>query len=82
MRDRGRRLAAGEEHDTARNVSGARMPVLFVRHGSPTNAFEENGFSRAWADAAKSIPRPSAVLCVSADRVTPGSISMRLAQIG
>ena len=49
------------------------MPVLFVGHGSPTNAIEENEFSRAWADAGKSMPRPRAVLCVSAHWETDGT---------
>ena len=54
-------------------VSAGRMPVLFVGHGSPTNAIEENEFSRAWADAGKSMPRPRAVLCVSAHWETNGT---------
>jgi 4,5-DOPA dioxygenase extradiol len=49
------------------------MPVLFVGHGSPTNAIEENEFSRAWADASGSIPRPRAVLCISAHWETVGT---------
>jgi 4,5-DOPA dioxygenase extradiol len=49
------------------------MPVLFVGHGSPTNAIEENEFSRAWADAGKAMPRPGAVLCVSAHWETNGT---------
>lgn len=55
------------------NLSDPKMPVLFVGHGSPTNAIEENAFSRAWAGAAESIPRPSAVLCVSAHWETDGT---------
>ena len=50
------------------------MPVLFVGHGSPTNAIEENEFSRAWADAGKSMPRPRAVLCVSAHWEANGTL--------
>lgn len=49
------------------------MPVLFVGHGSPTNAIEENEYSRAWADASGSIPRPRAVLCISAHWETDGT---------
>lgn len=54
-------------------VSGGKMPVLFVGHGSPTNAIEENEFSRAWADAGNSMPRPRAVLCISAHWETNGT---------
>jgi 4,5-DOPA dioxygenase extradiol len=42
------------------------MPVLFVGHGSPMNAIEKNEFSNTWAKVAQSIPRPDAVLCISA----------------
>ena len=50
----------------------ARMPALFVGHGSPMNAIEDNAFRRAWAAAARAIPRPKAVLCVSAHWETGG----------
>src|SRR5512139_992349 len=49
------------------------MPALFVGHGSPMNAVEENPFSHAWSVAAASIPRPDAILCVSAHWETPGA---------
>jgi 4,5-DOPA dioxygenase extradiol len=48
------------------------MPVLFVGHGSPMNAIEDNEFSRAWEEAAAALPRPRAVLCVSAHWETAG----------
>jgi 4,5-DOPA dioxygenase extradiol len=54
-------------------VSDVKMPVLFVGHGSPTNAIEENEFSRAWVDAGNFMPRPRAVLCVSAHWETNGT---------
>jgi 4,5-DOPA dioxygenase extradiol len=43
-----------------------RMPVLFVGHGSPMNGVEDNEFSRAWTKVAVDLPRPKAVLCISA----------------
>jgi len=43
-----------------------KMPALFVGHGSPMNAIEDNAFRRGWADIARAIPKPRAVLCVSA----------------
>jgi len=49
-----------------------RMPVLFLGHGSPMNAIEDNPFSRSWSEAAKAIPRPQAILCVSAHWETRG----------
>ena len=50
-----------------------RMPVLFVGHGSSMNAIEDNEFSRAWIEAGKALPRPKAILCVSAHWETKGT---------
>lgn len=49
------------------------MPVLFVGHGSPMNAIEDNEFSQRWAAYGKSIPQPKAVICVSAHWLTKGT---------
>ncbi len=43
-----------------------RMPVLFVRHGSPMNAIEDNEYTRAWRALGRALPRPRAILTVSA----------------
>ena len=48
------------------------LPALFLGHGSPLNAVEDNDFSRAWRELAERIPRPRAVLCVSAHWETTG----------
>jgi len=48
------------------------MPVLFVGHGSPMNAIEDNEFSSAWKQASREIPTPKAILCVSAHWETLG----------
>ncbi len=56
------------------------MPVLFVGHGSPMNAIEDNAFTQAWRAAAAALPRPRAILCVSAHWYTAGSLLMDLAQ--
>lgn len=47
-------------------VSSRTMPALFVAHGSPLNAIEDNAFSRAWSDLGERIPAPRAIVCVSA----------------
>jgi len=52
---------------------GTRMPVLFVGHGSPMNAIEDNAFSRAWGRLGKGLPRPEAILSVSAHWESHGS---------
>ena len=50
-----------------------KMPVLFMGHGSPMNGIEENEFSKYWANLAKEIPQPEAVLCISAHWLTGGT---------
>ena len=49
-----------------------RMPALFVGHGNPMNAIERNEFHLGWAAVAKRLPRPRAILCVSAHWETSG----------
>ncbi len=51
-----------------------KMPVLFLGHGSPMNALEENEFVRGWREIGKTLPKPNAVLCVSAHWVTRGTL--------
>ncbi|MBA4374423.1 MAG: 4,5-DOPA dioxygenase extradiol [Thermodesulfovibrio sp.] len=53
--------------------TGTAMPALFVGHGSPMNAIEDNEFSRAWAEVGQSLPKPTAILCISAHWVTEGT---------
>jgi 4,5-DOPA dioxygenase extradiol len=53
--------------------TGATMPALFIGHGSPMNAIEDTEFSRAWTEVARSLPRPQAVVCVSAHWETEGT---------
>lgn len=42
------------------------MPAAFLGHGSPTNALEHNRYTESWAALGAAVPRPRAVLCVSA----------------
>jgi 4,5-DOPA dioxygenase extradiol len=51
-----------------------RMPVLFIGHGNPMNAIEDNEFSRTWRELGTQLPRPQAILCVSAHWETKGSL--------
>lgn len=53
--------------------AGPRMPVLFVGHGSPMNAIEDNPFSRTWRSVGEALPPPRAILCISAHWETRGA---------
>ena len=43
-----------------------RMPVLFLGHGNPMNAIEKNQFVSSFRNIVKTLPKPNAILCVSA----------------
>src|ERR1022692_1194774 len=49
------------------------MPVLFLGHGNPMNAIEDNEFTKGWVEAGKNIPTPTAILCISAHWETKGT---------
>jgi len=51
----------------------SKMPVLFVGHGSPMNAIEDNDYSRTWRNIAERIPKPEVILSVSAHWYTKGT---------
>lgn len=53
--------------------SDEKMPVLFLGHGSPLNAIEENEFVAGWRNIGKTLPKPNAVLCISAHWETRGT---------
>ena len=47
-------------------MTRTRMPALFIGHGSPMNTLELNDFTRAWRRLGEALPRPRALLVVSA----------------
>jgi len=49
---------------------GTRMPALFVGHGTPENAYFDNAFARSLTTLAAALPRPRAILAVSAHWIT------------
>ena len=66
------------DNNTLKDLSSSsenseRMPVLFVGHGSPMYAIEENEFVHSWRKLGESIPRPKAILCISAHWETNGT---------
>src|SRR5947209_6372889 len=50
----------------------SRMPVLFLGHGNPMNALQRNAWVEAWAKVAAEIPKPRAILSISAHWYVPG----------
>jgi len=56
-----------------RFAPSGRMPVVFLGHGSPMHAIEDGPFGRAWAALGQSLPRPQAILVVSAHWMTRGT---------
>ena len=63
---------------TIKNISQTfanteKMPVLFLGHGSPMNAIEENEFVAGFRNVGKTIPKPKAVICISAHWETLGT---------
>jgi 4,5-DOPA dioxygenase extradiol len=61
---------------TALLVKSERLPVLFVGHGSPMNAIEDNEFRRSWQGLGQEFgarwPKPRLILCISAHWLTTG----------
>ena len=50
-----------------------RLPVMFIGHGSPMNAIEDNRFTREWQKITGTFPKPKAILCISAHWETSGT---------
>jgi 4,5-DOPA dioxygenase extradiol len=58
----------------------ARMPVLFFGHGNPMNALRSNAYTEAWAEIGRSLPRPEAILAVSAHWYLPATAVTAMAR--
>lgn len=50
-----------------------KMPMIFIGHGSPMNAIEDNKYTKSWREIAKKIPKPKAILAISAHWYTKGT---------
>jgi len=50
-----------------------KLPILFLGHGSPLNAIDENEFVKGFREIGADIPRPAAILCISAHWETSGT---------
>lgn len=49
------------------------MPAIFFGHGNPMNALYQNPYTRAWGELGQTIPKPKAILCISAHWYMPGT---------
>lgn len=49
------------------------MPALFVGHGSPMNGIDDNAFTQGWSSLGASLPKPKAILVISAHWLTEGT---------
>lgn len=58
---------------TDEHTRSERMPLLFVGHGNPMNAIEDNAFSKSWKEMGTKLPRPQAILSISAHWLTRGT---------
>jgi len=50
------------------------MPAIFFGHGNPMNALQTNAWTKSWAAIGKRLPRPQAILCVSAHWYLPATL--------
>ena len=51
-----------------------RMPAIFFGHGNPMNALEENAYTKTWREIGGSIPKPKAIVCISAHWYVPATL--------
>lgn len=51
----------------------SKMPMMFIGHGSPMNAIEDNSYTRTWKKMVKEIPKPEAIISISAHWFTKGT---------
>ena len=58
------------DQGTSKEMS-ERMPAIFFGHGNPMNALTDNPFTKAWAEIGRGIPKPKAILCISAHWYVP-----------
>jgi 4,5-DOPA dioxygenase extradiol len=53
--------------------SSEKMPVLFIGHGSPMNVLTDNVWRKGWEQMSLKLPKPKAILCISAHWLTHGT---------
>ena len=53
-----------------------RQPVVFFGHGNPMNAIENNAYTKAWSSLGEALPRPRAIVAISAHWYVPATLVM------
>lgn len=66
-------IVSGRKIMSIENLDNKKMPVLFLGHGNPMNAIQENSFTKSLNQLGKSLPRPKAILMISAHWETNGT---------
>jgi 4,5-DOPA dioxygenase extradiol len=61
-------------------ASSHRMPALFIGHGSPMNALESNRYTKVWQQLGAAMPKPKAILAISAHWYVSGTAVTAMAQ--
>jgi 4,5-DOPA dioxygenase extradiol len=56
------------------------MPAIFFGHGNPMNALQQNAWTNGWATLGRALPRPRAIVCVSAHWYLPATLVSAMAQ--
>src|SRR5688500_6578545 len=54
-------------------TAASRLPAIFFGHGNPMNALESNAYTEGWSRIGRALPRPKAVLVISAHWYVPGT---------
>ena len=57
------------------NINSGKMPVLFIGHGSPMNIILDNDYTQSLVRLGKELPRPEAIMVISAHWMTDGHLS-------
>src|SRR5690348_10381052 len=57
-----------------------RMPAAFVGHGSPMNTLQRNRYTESWRELGRTLPRPRAILAISAHWYIDGTAVTAMAE--
>lgn len=61
-------------------MTGSRMPAVFLGHGSPMNVLEDNRYTQCWQALGEALPRPTAIIAISAHWYTRGTAVTAMAE--